>query len=193
LKPRNTAILIFNNVEVLDFTGPYEVFSTANTEYGTKIFNVYTVAEKDEEIKSANGLKIIPDYTLTKSPSPDILIIPGGNGRKIEMNNPVLLNWIKEKFSSLEFLLSVCTGSFILGKTGLLDGAKAATHHYSYEEFKKTFPNIELVKNVKFVDNGKIITAAGVSSGINMSLHMISKLFGEELKHKTARHIEFDS
>jgi len=192
MQTRNTAILVFKDVEVLDFTGPYEVFSTANTEYGEKIFNVYTIAEKDTEIKSANGLKIIPDYTLTNSPPPDILIIPGGNGRKIEMNNPVLLDWIKEKFSSIEFLLSVCTGSFILGKTGLLNGAKAATHHYSYEEFEKTFPDIELVKNVKFVDNGKIITAAGVSSGINMSLHMISKLFGEELKRKTAMHIEFD-
>ncbi len=193
MQTRNTAILIFNDVEVLDFTGPYEVFSSANTEYGGKIFNVYTIAEKDSEIKSANGLRIIPDYTLTSSPPPNILIIPGGNGRKIEMNNSILLDWIKEKFSSLEFLLSVCTGAFILGKTGLLDGAKAATHHYSYEEFEKTFPNIKLVKNVKFIDSGKIITAAGVSSGINMSLHMISKLFGEELSKKTAEHIEFDS
>jgi len=192
MRSRNTAILIFKDVEVLDFTGPYEVFSTANTEYGEKIFNVFTVAENDKEIKSANGLRIIPDYTLTNSPPLDILVIPGGNGRKIEMHNPVLLNWIKEKFNKLEFLLSVCTGAFILGKTGLLDGAKAATHHYSHGEFERTFPNIELVKNVKFVDNGKIITSAGVSSSINMSLHMISKLFGEELMRKTAMHIEFD-
>jgi transcriptional regulator GlxA family with amidase domain len=193
LKPRNTAILLFNDVEVLDFAGPFEVFSTANTEYGEIIFNVYTIAEKKYVISARNGLKIIPDYSFNDCPAPNILIIPGGNGRKIEMNNSVLLNWIKEKFGNLEFLLSVCTGSFIIGKTGLLDGAQATSHHYTYEEFETTFPQIKLIKNTKFVDNGKIITAAGVSSGINMSLHVISRLFGEELKAKTASQIEFNT
>ena len=191
MKPRNTAILIFNDVEVLDFAGPFEVFNTANTEHGENIFNVYTIAEKNGVISASNGLKVIPDYSLDDCPPPDILIIPGGIGRKIEMNNPVLLNRIKGKFNSLEFLLSVCTGSFIVGKTGLLDGLEATTHHYSNDEFEKTFPNIKLIKNTKWVDNGKIITAAGVSSGINMSLHVVGKLFGEELKQKTSSHIEF--
>lgn len=191
MQPKNTAILLFNDVEVLDFTGPYEVFNTANTEYGQTIFNVYTIAEMKETISARNGLKVTPDYSLNDCPPPDILVIPGGRGRKIEMNNSVLLNWTKQKFDSLEFLLSVCTGAFIVGKTGLLDGHEATTHHFSYEEFEKTFPQINLVKNTKYVDNGKIITAAGVSSGINMSLYVVSKLFGDELKQKTADHIEF--
>lgn len=191
MKPRNTAILFFNDVEVLDFAGPFEVFSTANTEYGSIIFNVYTIAQKKELILARNGLKVTPDYSFDDCPAPDILVIPGGNGRKIEMNNPVLLNWIKEKFTNLEYLLSVCTGAFIVGKTGLLDGMEATTHHYSYDEFEKTFPQIKLMKNTKYIDNGKIITAAGVSSGINMSLYLVGKLFSKELKQKTADHIEF--
>lgn len=191
MKPRNTAIILFNDVEVLDFAGPFEVFNTANTEYGSNIFNVYTIAEKKETISARKGLKVIPDYSFDDCPAPDILIIPGGNGRKIEMNNRVLLEWIKEKFTSLEFLLSVCTGAFIVGKTGLLDGMEATTHHYSYDEFERTFPHIKLMKNTKYVDNGKIITSAGVSSGINMSLYVVGKLFSEELKQKTADHIEF--
>jgi DJ-1/PfpI family len=135
----------------------------------------------------------VSHYTLTNSPVPDILIIPGGPGRRIQMNNQVLLNWIKDKFGSLELLLSVCTGSFIIGKAGLLDGAKATTHHYSYEEFEKNLPETQLVRSTKFVDTGKIITAAGVSSGINMSLHVINRLFGRELMAKTASHIEFNT
>jgi transcriptional regulator GlxA family with amidase domain len=189
--PRNTAILLFNDAEVLDFAGPFEVFNSANLMYGETIFNVYTIAEKKGAVSARNNFKIIPDYSLDDCPPPEILIIPGGIGRKTEMNNPSLLSWIKEKFIELEFLLSVCTGSFIVGKTGLLEGMEATTHHYSYEEFERTFPKIKLVKNAKYIDNGKIITAAGVSSGVNMSLYLVGRLFGEELKQKTAEHIEF--
>ena len=193
MQSRNTAILIFNDVEVLDFTGPYEVFNAANAVSGQKLFNVFTIANKEELITARNGLKVFPDYTINNSPSCDILIIPGGDGRRIEMNNSFLLSWIKDTFQNLEYLLSVCTGSFIIANTGLLNGLKATTHHSAFDEFKKSFPEIEPVINKKFVDNGKIVTAAGVSSGINMSLHIINKLFGEELKLKTADYIEFDS
>jgi transcriptional regulator GlxA family with amidase domain len=191
MSPKNTAILIFDDVEVLDFTGPYEVFNAANEVSGEKLFNVFTIANKTELITARNGLKIIPDFSLINSPPPDILIIPGGSGRRIEMNNELLLNWIKEKYNKLEFLLSVCTGVFIIANTGLLNGLKASTHHSSFEEFEKSFPEIELVKDKKYTDNGKIITAAGVSSGINMSLHVINKLHGEKIMQKTADYIEF--
>jgi transcriptional regulator GlxA family with amidase domain len=191
MKPRNTAILIFNDAEVLDFAGPYEVFNAANIVSGEKLFNVFTIADTKELISARNGLKLVPDYSLSDCPPPDIFIIPGGSGRKIQMTNPTLLNWIKEKIDSLEHLLSVCTGSFIIGKTGLLDGMQAATHHYHYDEFEKSFPKIKLIRNTKFVDNGKIITSAGVSSGINMSLYIIGKLCGEEIKQKAANHIEY--
>jgi len=191
MKSRNTAILIFNDAEVLDFAGPYEVFNAANIVSGENLFNVFTIADTKNQISARNGLKLIPDYSLSDCPLPDILIIPGGSGRRNEMNNQILLNWIKEKIDTLEQLLTVCTGSFIIGKTGLLDGLESATHHYHYDEFEKSFPKVKLIRNIKFVDNGKIITAAGVSSGINMSLYVIGKLFGEELKQKTAGHIEF--
>ncbi len=167
-------------------------FSAQQTLNTAKQYSMFTQLLKRRDVISArNGLKVTPGYSFNDCPSPDILVIPGGNGRKIEMNNPVLLNWIKEKFISLEFLLSVCTGAFIVGKTGLLDGMDATTHHYSYDEFEKTFPKIKLIKNVKYIDNGKIITSAGVSSGINMSLYVVGTLFSEELKQKTASHIEF--
>src|SRR6185503_13813091 len=119
---RNTAILIFDDVEVLDFCGPFEVFSVAGRGLPEKPFNVYTVAEQDRAITARNGLSVNPDFTLLDSPPPDILLVPGGYGTRAEMHNGVLREWIKEQASRVELLLSVCTGSLILGKAGLLDG-----------------------------------------------------------------------
>lgn len=192
MKIRNTAILLFKNVEVLDFAGPYEVFNVANAAFGEKLFNVYTVAEHKDILEAKNGLKVLPDYSIISCPPPDIIIVPGGDGRKVQMYNDTILHWIKEHFTKVELMLSVCTGSFILGNAGLLDGLSAATHHQSHTEFEMAFPNTTLVKNDKFVDNGKIITAAGVSSGINMSLYVIRKLFGEAIAEKTAEIVEYE-
>ncbi|RPI13177.1 MAG: DJ-1/PfpI family protein [Ignavibacteriae bacterium] len=192
MKIRNTAILLFKDVEVLDFAGPFEVFNVANSACGGKFFNVYTVAEHKDMLETKNGLKVLPDYSIASCPPPDIIIIPGGDGRKVQMNNDIILHWIKDNFNRVELMISVCTGSFILGNAGLLDGLNATTHHDSYSEFEAAFPNTALIKGDKFVDSGKIITAAGVSSGINMSLHIVKKLAGEEAARKTAEIIEYN-
>ena len=192
MRTRSAAILIFDDVEVLDFAGPFEVFNVANIISNGNAFNVHTAAENENEVIARNGLKIIPDYSLQNCPQPDILIVPGGEGRKTEMYNPVVIDWVKKKSEKAEYVLSVCTGAFIIGKAGLLKGMKATTHHLSYDEFEKTFPDTELVKGVKYTDNGKVIAAAGISAGINMSLYTVDKILGEDSGRRTAEHMEYD-
>ena len=192
MKYFNTAIFIFENVEVLDFTGPFEIFNSANRILGDESFKVFTTAESDKIVNARNGLQVTPDFTIQNCPRPDILIIPGGEGRKMQMNNKVILNWIRDSFPGLQYLFSICTGSFILGNTGLLNGQKATTHHLSYDEFEKTFPQVSLIKDVPYVDNGKIITSAGISTGMKASLYLLDKISGEGLGKRTAEYMEYD-
>jgi transcriptional regulator GlxA family with amidase domain len=189
---RNTAIYLYDEAEILDFTGPYEVFTASNRESGSKLFKVYTVTQTGSTVTASGGLRIVPEYSIFECPKPDIILIPGGAGRRFEMNNTVVLEWIKEQFPSIELLLSVCTGAFITANTGLLNGLKATTHHRSYDEFEKTFPDIELVRNVKYIDNGRTILSGGISSGINMTLYAISRLYGKDLANRVSGRMEFD-
>lgn len=192
MKTRNVGILIFDNVEVLDFSGPYEVFNVANEINTERLFKVFTIAETKDIIMAKFGYKVKPDYSINNHPEIDILVIPGGEGRKIQMNNPLITNWIKNEFDKLELLLTVCTGAFIAGKSGVLNVNQATTHHCSYDEFERTFPDIELIRNVKYVDSGKIIIAGGISAGINAALYIVDKLIGPGHGKKTAEHMEYD-
>ncbi|MFI5145258.1 MAG: DJ-1/PfpI family protein [Ignavibacteria bacterium] len=192
MKYYNTAIFIFENVEVLDFTGPFEIFNSANRILEDESFKVFTVAESEKKLNARNGLQVTPDFTIQNCPKPDILIIPGGEGRKIQMNNNVILQWIRSGFAELQYLFSICTGAFILGNTGLLNGQKATTHHLSYGEFEKTFPQVSLIKNVPYVDNRKIITSAGISTGMKASLYLLDIISGEDLGKRTAEYMEYD-
>jgi len=187
-------ILLFNQVEVLDFAGPFEVFSVAaGKQISEKPFFVYTVAEKKEAIKARNGLTILPDYDFSNAPVFDILIIPGGYGaEEIEINNPVLIEWIKKSAKKVKLVASVCTGAFLLAKAGLLDGKSATTHWMDIERLKKEFPQIKVIKDKKFVDEDSIITAGGISAGINMSLYIVNKLLGRETAEATAKRMEYD-
>ena len=192
MKTRNVGILIFNNAEVLDFAGPYEVFNVANVTSPEKLFNVFTVAETMGTVTGKNGFSVTPHYSIESHPGIDILVIPGGEGRRVQMNNPAITGWVKKEFDKLEVLLTVCTGVYIAGKAGVLNVKQAVTHHGSFGEFEKTFPGIELVKNVKYIDSGKIITSGGISAGINASLHVIDKLIGNNHGNKTAEYMEYD-
>ena len=191
MKPLNVAIFIFNDAEVLDFAGPFEVFNVANTVAGKQLFNVYLVAESEQVQFARNNFRILPDYNFAEGPPSDILVIPGGNGRKIQMHQVPVLNWVKHEALKASLVLSVCTGSFISGYAGRLDGLSATTHNDSYEEFEKTFPKTKLVREVKYIDNGKIITAAGISAGIDMSVMVVGKIHGIELAKEVARHMEY--
>lgn len=188
----NVLIYIYNDVEVLDFAGPYEVFNAANNLLNENVFDIYIIAESTDVVFARNGLKILPHSSINSSPQGDILIIPGGDGRRIQMHLPFVTDWIKSQFNDLKYLLSVCTGAFIVGSAGLLKGMKATTHHSSFEEFVRTFPDTELVKNVSYVDNGKIITSAGVATGIKASLHLLDIISGNELGKQVTEYMELN-
>ncbi|WP_312092129.1 DJ-1/PfpI family protein [Niallia sp.] len=186
-------IFLFNDVEVLDFAGPFEVFSVTTKEDGTKPFLVKTISENGQMIHARNGLKVLPDYSFDTMPKFDILIIPGGPGaREREVHNENVIQWISQQMDVVELMTSVCTGALLLAKVGLLDGKKATTHWASLERLEKEYPQVSVVKNVKFVDEGKIITSGGISAGINMSFHIVKRLVGAEITKKTAKRMEYD-
>src|ERR1044072_5582970 len=163
---RNVAILIFDDVEVLDFCGPFEVFSVTGRARDQKSFEVYTVAEKAEPVLAFNGLSINPRYTLAECPPFDILIVPGGLGTRREIKNQVLIDWIKERAARAELVMSVCTGSLLLAKAGLLDGLAATTHHLAMDLLREVAPRTEVQPEKRFVDNGRVLASAGISAGI---------------------------
>jgi transcriptional regulator GlxA family with amidase domain len=187
-------ILLFNEVEVLAFAGPFEVFSVAKDGAGReRPFVVSTVSETGTLVHARNGLKIQPDYSFDDAPPFDIILIPGGYGaREIEINNSRLIRWITERMFDVEIMASVCTGAFLLAKAGLLDGKSATTHWLRMERFAREFPKVDVMQNVKFVDQGKIVTSAGISAGINMSFHILKRLLGQDAAERTAREMEYD-
>ncbi|AUD21078.1 TPA: DJ-1/PfpI family protein [Bacillus cereus] len=188
----SVGIFLFNEVEVLDFAGPFEVFSITKV-HEEKPFTVYTVSQNGEMITARNGLKVQPDYSIEDLPPVDILIIPGGKGaRENEVKNDIIINWVRQQMKEVKLMTSVCTGALLLAKAGLLEGLKATTHWASIQTFKKDFPNVEVMENVKFVDEGHIITSAGISAGINMSFHIVKNLLGVEIAEETAKNMEYD-
>ncbi|MFB0508460.1 MAG: DJ-1/PfpI family protein [Thermodesulfobacteriota bacterium] len=191
-RSRNVAILIFDEVEVLDFCGPFEVFSVAGRGDNLNPFTVYTVAEESKPIMARNHLSVNPRYTIMDCPHPHILVVPGGYGTRREMHNATLIDWIKGRSQEAELVLSVCTGALLLAKAGLLEGMAATTHHSAIEFLKEVAPNTTIQEGKRIVDNGRIIVSAGISAGIDMSLYVISQLLGEEEALETARYMEYD-
>ncbi|HEB2440065.1 DJ-1/PfpI family protein [Bacillus thuringiensis] len=188
----SVGIFLFNEVEVLDFAGPFEVFSVTEVNE-EKSFTVYTVSENGEMITARNGLKVQPDYSIENLPLVDILIIPGGLGaREYEIKNEIVIKWIRQQMKEVKLMTSVCTGALLLAKAGLLEGLKATTHWASIEKFKNEFQNVEVIENVKFVDEGHIITSAGISAGINMAFHIVKNLLGVHVAEDTAKRMEYD-
>ncbi len=190
---RNLAIMLFDDVEVLDFAGPFEVFAvTRDHQDGkTPLFNVYTVAEEPRPIVARNGLSVNATYTLDECPKPDIFLVPGGSGTRQAMENPALIGWITGQAPDAQHILSVCTGALMLGKAGLLDGLAATTYHTAFDELAKVAPNTTLHRDRRYVDNGRIITSAGISAGIDMALYVVMKLHGIEQARWTAQHMEY--
>jgi transcriptional regulator GlxA family with amidase domain len=188
---RNLAILIFDEVEVLDFCGPFEVFSVANRFTDSLAFNVLTVAEKPGPIRTRGGLSVNPHHCLADCHQPDMLLVPGGQGTRKEMHNPELIEWIRQASMKAELVLSVCAGALLLGKAGLLDGLEATTHHDAIDLLRQTVPQTMIHTNRRFVDNGRVVCSAGIAAGIDMSLHVVGRLLGQEIAEKTARQMEY--
>lgn len=189
---RDVVILLFDDVEVLDFAGPFEVFAVTGRTRDTKPFNVYTVGEKQGPIIARGGLSVNPDYTLENCPPPDILVVPGGFGTRSAMRSENILSWIRQVSGQAELVLSVCTGSLVLGSAGLLDGLGATTHYGAYDLLRQVAPQTRVMAGQRYVDNGRLITAAGVSAGIDMALHIVARLLGKDEAHETAHYIEYD-
>lgn len=188
---KKVAIFLFDDVEVLDFAGPFEVFSVTNELSGYSLMDVYSVARGKSAIKARNGLSVNPDYTLKEAPAPDILILPGGAGTRAVLKQNDVLNWIKESAKKCEKIMSICTGALLLAKAGLLSGLKATTHHEVFNELAMLAPDTEIVMDERFVDNGNILTSGGISAGIDMSLYVISLIYGQNSENKTAKYMEY--
>lgn len=188
---KNIAILLFDDVEVLDFAGPFEVFAVTNELLGNDTFEVFTVAEGIGTVRARNGLKLVPHYTLEQCPAAHLLVIPGGFGTRALLRKPAFLEWVRIRARSAEIVMSVCTGALVLAQLRLLDGLKATTHHECLDLLRELAPNTTIMADLRFVDNGRIITAAGISAGIDCSLHVVERLLGSDAAATTARYMEY--
>lgn len=189
----SVGIVLFDDVEVLDFAGPFEVFSITSKEFmGEKVFDVSTIGETGKIISARNGLEVQPKYSFENAPHMDIIVVPGGMGTRREVNNPHMIAWIKERATTAQITSSVCTGSFLLAKAGLLDGKKATSHGGRLDALEQEFPEVTVVRGVKFVDEGHIVTAGGISAGINMAFAVVKRLAGLEAAKRTAKIMEYD-
>lgn len=193
---KRVGILIFPAVEVLDFCGPYEVFSVTRLDeerrrVESSPFEVLLVAESADPVVATGGLRVIPDATLQTCPPLEILVVPGGWGTRTEMSNRRVLTWIAERAKGVETLTSVCTGAMLLGQTGLLDGRRATTHWRSLDWMRQSFPAVTVEDKLHVVEDGELLTSAGISAGIDMALRVVARYFGEAVGRATARHMEY--
>jgi len=195
-RSRTIGILIFDDVEVLDFCGPFEVFATARQpgehSNGTPLFSAITIAESMQTVTCNGGLLVAPNATTADHPPLDILVVPGGRGTRRERHNKRLLDWIATQHQRAELTTSVCTGALLLAERGILDTRRATTHWASVAWMRAEYPAVTVLDDRRVVDEGSIITSAGVSAGIDMSLHVVARLHGPETAAWTARGMEYD-
>ena len=196
MQRKEVGILIFPDVEVLDFTGPFEVFSATRLDESKRRqepspFVVSILAQGKEPVAASGGLQVIPHLSLEECPRLDILVVPGGWGVRREIHNPTLIRWIEAQGRTVDTLASVCTGAMLLGQAGLLAGRRATTHWRSLQWMEESFPNVKVEPDLHVVEDGKVITSAGISAGIDMALCVVARYFGEGVSRATARHMEY--
>ncbi len=190
-------IFVFENLEVLDFAGPYEVFTTASRLHARDdptrpaLFNVFTIGRSSAALRARAGLRVFPDFDFSNHPPINTLVIPGGVVTA-ELAQPDVAGWIAKNSARSKITASVCTGAFLLAQAGLLDGKSVTTHWEDIADLKSMFPALKVLSHRRWVDEGRIVTSAGISAGIDMSLHLIERLAGRELAVRTARQMEFD-
>jgi transcriptional regulator GlxA family with amidase domain len=182
-KPVTVAFYLQDGIEVLDFAGPMEVFAYAG-------FKVFTVSKTKDPIISQGILKVIPDYSLKDAPAADVVAFFGGNSGK--GFDEQVITWIKSREKTTDYFFSVCTGAYALAKAGILNNKTATTFHLALEDLRKSYPRIDVRNDVRFVDNGTVITTAGISAGIDGALHLVAKLRGEQAAKDAAFYMEYD-
>lgn len=181
---KTIAFYLQDGVEVLDFAGPMEVFAYAG-------YKVFTVSASKEPIKSQGILTVTPDYSIENAPKADILAFFGGNSTAA-VENQAVIDWVKQQ-NNIQYYFSVCTGAFVLAEAGILDGKTATTFHNALDNLEQRYPKINVRKGVRFVDNGKEITTAGISAGIDGALHLVAKLQGLNAAKRTSYYMEYDN
>jgi transcriptional regulator GlxA family with amidase domain len=194
----NVGILIFDGVEVLDFAGPFEVFSRTRLTPGVESrrsqdgapFEVFTVAKSEAPVSATGGLRVIPHYAFASAPSIDLLVVPGGFGTRTLLHDPETLEWIRRAATAARQVTSVCTGSLLLAKAGLLKGRRATTHWGALDHLESLGSGVVVERERRVVDDG-IISSAGVASGIDMAFYVVERLFGADVANETARYIEY--
>ena len=189
-------ILIFDDVDVLDFTGPYEVFNVTRELDQPNFtdpspFEILLVSEHHRKVKTMGGMRVVPDHDFIDFPDVDILIIPGGLGERREHSNAIIHHFLKAQSKKVKTLASVCTGAFFLAYSGLLNGKRATTHTLSLDRLEQGFPEIEVIRDKRYIEDGNIVTSAGISAGIDMSLYVVAKYLGEGVARLTAREMEY--
>jgi transcriptional regulator GlxA family with amidase domain len=185
--PFTTGVLLFDDAEELDFAGPWEVFTMARME-GDR---VVTIAERDQPIRAAKGLRVLPDHTLADAPPLDVLVVPGGEGTRREVEHPAVLDWIKSAAANCTWVTSVCTGSYVLHAAGLVADRQVTTHWGFVDQLREQ-GNVTVLENVRYVRDGNVVTAAGVSAGIDMSLWVVGQLYGIPHARVVQRLMEYD-
>ncbi|WP_309940750.1 DJ-1/PfpI family protein [Aureibacter tunicatorum] len=189
---KNVGILIFNNVEVLDFAGPFEVFSVASELHNFDLFNVFTISKHKEAISTVNDMSVNPKYDFENHPSIDILIISGGTGTRQIMHDERILAWLESISSKAEYVLSICSGARFLAQLGILNNAPFCTHHEVYDHIIKVDPTAIPVKDKRFIGHNNVYTSGGISAGIDLSFHIVQKIYGEQVALATAKYMEYD-
>ncbi|NIG54038.1 DJ-1/PfpI family protein [Chitinophaga sp. Cy-1792] len=185
-KPKRYSICfyLYEGTEVLDFAGPMEVFSYAG-------FDIFTVGKTKSPVTVQRIMKVVPDYSIADAPAADFFAIFGGDD-EVAGKDPEVINWIKSRDAQTQGYFSVCTGAFVLGHAGLLDGLTVTTFHNSIQHLRNMLPGTKVLDNVRYVDNGRVITTAGISAGIDGALHLVARLRGEEVAKKIAEQMEYD-
>jgi transcriptional regulator GlxA family with amidase domain len=193
----NIGIYVYDDVEVLDFAGPYEVFTTAtrmhlrNSRDDRALFNVFTIGRTTAPVRARAGLKVDPDYSINDHPVMDCLIVPGGVVTA-ELDKPDVIRWISGQSVPERVVAAVCTGAFLLVKTGKLAGKQVTTHWEDINDLKEMFPSVDVLSTLRWVDEGAFVTSAGISAGIDMSLHLVERLHSRALAERTALQLDFD-
>ena len=189
---RTVAILAFDDMEVLDFAGPYEVFNVAGELGDGNPFSVFSVGLDRDPAVGRGGFTVQPAYSLADAPPPDLLVVPGGAGTRPLTKDDRLLAWVKERAAEVELLMSVCTGALVLGAAGLLERKPATTHHGAYDELATISPTTKVVRGQRFVrSSDTILTSAGVSAGVDLALHVVQLLAGQETRDRTVAEMEW--
>ncbi|MEH6566791.1 MAG: DJ-1/PfpI family protein [Halopseudomonas sp.] len=188
----NIGIYLYDQVEVLDFAGPFEVFSTAaRLSVPSGCFQVSLIASELAPVTARGGMRVMPDHDLRSHPPLQALIVPGGV-HTAQLQHTEMLQWLREQATEVQIMASVCTGAFLLAQAGLLEGEQVTTHWEDIADLRAAYPQLEVLERQRWVDRGNRVTSAGISAGIDMSLHLVERLQSRELAERTARQMEFD-